>query len=101
MPMQKIFGVDGPPPPANFPPRTTDDEKSIVLYLAEEYAQRTTYNGVSCHSVAYCAFRTVNGFMGLCQRHIMPGDVVAVLLGGSIPFVLREFRDHHVLLGDW
>ncbi|KAM4058885.1 heterokaryon incompatibility protein [Hirsutella rhossiliensis] len=35
-------------------------------------------------------FITKRGFFGLSSQHIAPGDIVAILVGGDMPFVLRE-----------
>ncbi|KAL6703702.1 hypothetical protein ACN47E_009396 [Coniothyrium glycines] len=46
--------------------------------------------GKACHERKF--FRTADGRMGLCPRHTRVGDVIAVLYGGSVPYVLREVR---------
>lgn len=38
--------------------------------------------------------------MGLCQKDARKGDVVAVLTGGSVPFILRPNGGHYTLVGD-
>ena len=45
-------------------------------------------------------FITREGHMGLGPRNIEPGDVVCILLGAQVPFVLRAVNDHYVLLGE-
>ena len=100
IPMYEIFGRENPYP-ASFPPETTNDEDMIKLYLPHEFGQRVLYNGVSCHCIWYSAFRTRGGYMGLCQPNVRPGDLVVVLFGGTVPFVLRKFKGRYVLLGEW
>ena len=35
-------------------------------------------------------FRTRRGYLGMSCRHVLPGDKVYILWGGSLPFILRE-----------
>ena len=47
------------------------------------------------------AFRTVNGWIGLAPDHVKEGDVVVLLSGGDVPFVLRRVDDERfVLVGE-
>ena len=45
-------------------------------------------------------FRTRKGFIGLCCNAAQIGDKVCVLLGGEVPFVLRQELDCHRFLGE-
>ena len=45
-------------------------------------------------------FITREGHMGLGPRDMEPGDVVCVLLGAQVPFVLRAVNNHYAFLGD-
>ncbi|KAI8217951.1 Heterokaryon incompatibility protein 6, OR allele [Colletotrichum sp. SAR 10_77] len=45
-------------------------------------------------------FETASGFYGLAPACAKPGDVVVLLYGGPIPFVLRQTDDGWILLGD-
>ncbi|KAK3646883.1 hypothetical protein LTR56_008371 [Elasticomyces elasticus] len=45
-------------------------------------------------------FLTEYGRLGLGPRVSRPGDVVTVLYGGRMPFVLRKQEAHHLLIGD-
>jgi hypothetical protein len=47
--------------------------------------------GKACHERRF--FMTASGRMGLCPRSSQPGDTVAVLYGGSVPYVLREVQE--------
>ncbi|KAK5658046.1 hypothetical protein OQA88_2602 [Cercophora sp. LCS_1] len=40
------------------------------------------------------AFRTRNGWIGFGPRYMEPGDVVAILVGADVPFVLRPTPEH-------
>ncbi|KAK4960452.1 hypothetical protein LTR10_003348 [Elasticomyces elasticus] len=43
---------------------------------------------------------TENGRLAFGPRVSRPGDIVTVLYGGRMPFVLRQQGDHHLLIGD-
>lgn len=45
-------------------------------------------------------FVTEEGHMGLGPRWTKPGDLVWVLLGSQVPFILRAVGDWYVLVGD-
>lgn len=45
-------------------------------------------SGFPCHGK--CFFRHSLGVFGLCPPMTRPGDIVVVLFGGSVPYVLRE-----------
>lgn len=45
-------------------------------------------------------FITREGHMGLGPRDMEPGDVVCILFGAQVPFVLRAVNNHYVLLGE-
>ncbi|KAK1461604.1 heterokaryon incompatibility protein [Colletotrichum melonis] len=47
-----------------------------------------------------CVFETAKGFYGLAPACAREGDVVVMLYGGPIPFVLREVNNGWWLLGD-
>ena len=45
-------------------------------------------------------FATKHGFIRIGPDTMRPGDVIAVLFGGKVPFVLRPQSDHYIFLGD-
>lgn len=45
-------------------------------------------------------FTTKHGFIGIGPDNMDDDDVVAVLFGGEVPFVLRPRGDHYIFLGD-
>lgn len=45
-------------------------------------------------------FLTERGFIGLATENAKEGDVAVVLLGGNVPFLLRENEDHYVMVGE-
>jgi hypothetical protein len=47
-----------------------------------------------------CFFTTDSGWMGLGPCHAKPGDVLVILYGGALCFVLRARGPHLQLIGD-
>ncbi|KAJ9634901.1 hypothetical protein H2199_008765 [Coniosporium tulheliwenetii] len=45
-------------------------------------------------------FRSPRGYMGLADSRALPTDCVCVLLGASVPFVLRRQENHYLLIGE-
>jgi hypothetical protein len=54
-------------------------------YIAHWGSQRPNY--LPCHNESF--FKTDNGAEGLCPFGTRVGDVVAVLYGGNVPYILR------------
>ena len=42
---------------------------------------------------------TKNGYMGLAPLSSQVGDIVAVLVGQTFPFILRRTNDHYIMIG--
>lgn len=48
----------------------------------------------------FTSFRTTSGYFGVSCGNVMPGDKISVLLGCSLPTILREQSDHqHQFIG--
>jgi hypothetical protein len=45
-------------------------------------------------------YTTKRGYIGIGPNAMQVGDICCVLLGGSIPFILREKEGYHQLVGD-
>ena len=45
-------------------------------------------------------FSTEKGYIGLGPPHCRPGDIVCILFGGEVPFVLRPVEGRYQLVGD-
>jgi hypothetical protein len=45
-------------------------------------------------------FITDSNLMGMCPGSADPGDIICVLLGCSVPVVLRPQGDHYIFLGE-
>ncbi|KAJ3548806.1 hypothetical protein NM208_g819 [Fusarium decemcellulare] len=53
------------------------------------------------HSLSHRrGFVTKNGWMGLGPRVAQPGDIVAILFGGKVPYILRPVDDHYLFVGE-
>jgi len=87
---QRQLGSDGTTrgeAPAIFAP--AEDADTFIHYIA----------GVRMFSLNRRVFVTRAGRVGIGPKVTRPGDEVAVLLGGRLPFILRPQPDHHQLLG--
>jgi hypothetical protein len=93
------FGIEGDRP-EHFPPENSSDEENIRKYLWQEHYEHMLYNRWSCHSIHQSFFKTEDGYVGICPPHALPGDLIVVLLGGTVPFVLRKFGEYHVIIGE-
>ncbi|KAL0955319.1 hypothetical protein HGRIS_004203 [Hohenbuehelia grisea] len=62
------------------------NEKSFHFNAHEDFSKRT--GGVECHSECY--FRLPDGTKGLCPFSARPGDLIVILHGGNVPYVLRR-----------
>ena len=60
------------------------------------YWEGTARNCCSGHSF----FKTKRGYLGLGSQALQVGDIVCVLAGGEVPFVLRRARTHYQLVGE-
>jgi hypothetical protein len=47
-----------------------------------------------------CFYLTKKGYIGLGPKEIQPGDVVCVLAGSSVPYVVRPLRDGFRMIGE-
>ncbi|CAG9946849.1 unnamed protein product [Clonostachys rosea f. rosea IK726] len=47
-----------------------------------------------------CVLRTTNDWIGLGTVNTLPGDVVVVIAGADVPFILRPFGDRYRLVGE-
>lgn len=83
----------------NFPPRDQDDELWLISYLCHEVNEVWMFGKVNLHSVNLSLFRTSKGFIGVSHPYVCVGDKVAILLGAPVPFVLREYPEGHVVIG--
>ena len=79
--------------PIVFPPSTAEQEDKIKDLIEE--------SGRTLH-LARRFFRTATGYIGLGPTLARPGDIVVILLGGLIPYILRPSgKNRSTFLGDW
>ncbi len=45
-------------------------------------------------------FTTTKGLIGLGPRSMRAGDIICIMSGGRVPYVLRDERNHHRLIGE-
>ncbi|KAK2594589.1 hypothetical protein QQS21_007719 [Conoideocrella luteorostrata] len=62
------------------------------------FAHRT---GGALECLSSCVFRTRSGQRGLCPAGARLGDLVAVLLGGQVPYILWETKEDGWISGQW
>ena len=60
----------------------------LMDHLRTHYEYACETKAIECHSD--CFFETVDEQVGLCVPYAREGDVVVVLFGGNVPFVLRQ-----------
>lgn len=76
-----------------FPPLTAGQEDRFMDFLEDKEPSFGTKRRF---------FRTATGYIGICPIVARPGDIVAVILGGFVPFVLRPSQGHrYTFLGGW
>jgi len=84
-------------PPSTHNPNTESSHIRIEKAQGGD-AMRYMQNMLVCNFRRF--FITERGFMGLGPRRLLKGDVVVVLLGGSVPFVMRPKGSGYMLLGE-
>jgi hypothetical protein len=77
------------------------DDVSPALYKVAEngdhYKWSRAANGASSHRVFA---RTAKGYFVLGPKVLEAGDVVCILFGGKMPFCLRPWGQHYLLVGE-
>jgi len=84
--------------------RATSPVAPSTLYGGDLSDDRFFYEAWFESSFHRNFFITTDGHMGVGPLEMLPGDSVAILLGGNIPFCLREVpeapKGHYTLVGD-
>lgn len=79
------------------PPSTVDNDSDTYWHIREHHSQvmaanpdvpKSAINWIPC--LGKCLFRTEGGHVGLCPSGTQPGDILTILYGGSVPYLLRE-----------
>ncbi|KAN0102572.1 Heterokaryon incompatibility protein (HET) domain containing protein [Hyaloscypha variabilis] len=80
------------------------NEASVTSLQITDYADRGSsaeYIGQAWDACFHSKlFRTTKNYLGLGPQILKAGDVVAVIFGAKVPFILRPDGDHYLLLGD-
>lgn len=77
-----------------FPPQTAEDEEELFSKLERPVnVSRNRYVQRRYGALDKRFFLSQKGYVGLCPTSTCKGDVIAVLLGGKMPFVLRPLND--------
>lgn len=101
---------------ANAGPGSDDEvieviERTIIDRDLDEYAPSPSSSGAyftagAAITGAYPAtFRrrlilTQKKYLGLAPEHVVPGDVVTILMGAQLPIILRRVDSHCILIGE-
>lgn len=83
-----------------FPPADHDQESTMLMYMRTITLELWNFNKLNPYCVNLRFFTTSRGYIGIGHPSCAPGDKVTVLLGSSVPLVLREFPEGHVLIGE-
>lgn len=84
-----------------FPPQTKEDRKRIQDYMhAQCHDSKEAFN-TDIHGMELPFIITENGWICIGHPKAAVGDTVAVLRGGSVPYILREYSEGHILVGEW
>lgn len=88
-----------------FTQRIADNADLSTLLGVETKDHRNASSQIYQASVAYTApyrkfFTTAKGTIGLGPRSMRPGDLVCVLCGGKVPFILRKDGPGYTLVGE-
>ncbi|KAL2203444.1 hypothetical protein CC79DRAFT_1056587 [Sarocladium strictum] len=93
-------------PPGDFypPGLYAADRPTLTDADADETADMSLrYSIMACHySMNRCFYRTRRGYLAMGPNDLQQGDVVCVLMGGAVPFILRPRGDGdgYTLIGD-
>jgi hypothetical protein len=78
------------------PPQSLESENKLVEALEEQAAWE---EGFQC---SRRFFMTKKGYMGIGPNRCSNGDIVCVLLGGELPYVLRPVtNERYKMVGQW
>jgi Heterokaryon incompatibility protein (HET) len=75
--------------------REKDDWDAWFLDISQRFA-----DAVASLSVMRTFFISSKGYMGMGPEPLRVGDLICVILGCSVPLLIRKLGDHHVLVGE-
>lgn len=82
-----------------FPPRTADEEDTIMWYLRHEVIEMWSFASVNLHSANLRFLKTEKGYIGVAHPNAEPGDRVVIFPGSPVPLVVRDYSEGHALIG--
>jgi Heterokaryon incompatibility protein (HET) len=71
-----------------------------IFFGKGERVSRIGINGLHPAVLQRRLILTKTGYLGVTSNHVEPGDLVTILEGGELPFVLRKITNHFVLIGE-
>ncbi|PNP60666.1 hypothetical protein FNYG_14603 [Fusarium nygamai] len=74
-----------------------DDPRRVKKYTPD-FGRLT--DSIAARMAKRRLFITENGYTGLGPANLRQGDMVVVLFGGKVPYILRQQEGHHVLVGE-
>ncbi|RFU23917.1 hypothetical protein B7463_g12421, partial [Scytalidium lignicola] len=78
------------------PPRSVQEEESLINALEKQGG------GMGGTQFNRRFFTTTRGYIGLAPPDVQKGDIVCVLLGGEVPYVLRPTSEEcYMMIGEW
>lgn len=84
----------------HIPPRDQKEERILALYICLSLVQSDSLDKVNLHSMLLSFFRTEKGYFGVGHPFARAGDRVVVLLGAPVPFIIRDFPEGQVVIGE-
>ncbi|KAK6824580.1 hypothetical protein PG987_012074 [Apiospora arundinis] len=96
----ELFNYPRGPFDCQFPPQNPRDEEWIMTYISSQLRDGLAAFNTDFHGMLLPFFVTDNGYIGLGHPDAAVGDMVAVLRGGPVPYVLRGNKENHTLVGE-
>jgi hypothetical protein len=78
---------------------TADFRKEYVLDALSADTQKTLQGPDPAYHHRKL-FLTQKGYLGLGPKHVLQGDIVSILKGGSVPVILRNNNEHVRMIGE-
>ena len=76
-------------------------ENTFDSTMKEHYARAKLFDQVHGYAISGKRFFTTRqGFIGLAPSRTAPKDVVCILKGATVPFILRQAGERYVLVGE-
>ena len=77
------------------------EENIFDATMSEHYAKAKVFDQVHGNAISgKRLFTTRRGFIGLAPSRTAPEDIVCILKGSTVPFILRQAGERYVLVGE-